>query len=270
MKQHRVISMLVAATLSTGMAAVQFPMATAQETTTQTMAEQYQPVYENAEERTDSYVIVDAPTGLPRDTKFKIYEPNFPYYAPTYFEHGPLITSVYTYGDLHVSQAGDDLHRYGENGFTTRPRILVTYPDGSTEIITATVKMTSTMSRLTTVEYADAWIAPNSTEIFSPTVNGNTPEKYAFVLSEELEDYRSQGWQFSVDPVTGNISVSAPSTEDHVLKLTVNAHFEDGSSKMIKATFRSGVEPQPEPDPDPEPQPDPAPKKGGSSFGSSS
>ena len=124
MKRNRAISMLVTTALSASVAAVHIPVAASQETTDQTMAEQYQPVYAYQEARTDSYLTLPVSPGLPSGTQFEVFQPNFPSWSPRSYKDGPLVSGVHNSyllaGTVQIDQPGDKLYRYG-NEATPRP-----------------------------------------------------------------------------------------------------------------------------------------------------
>ncbi|RNE48059.1 hypothetical protein C5L39_10505 [Corynebacterium alimapuense] len=263
--------MLVATAISTGVVIAQAPVVMAQETTTQTMAEQYQPVYEPVTERTDESFFIYPEAGLPRETVFELYKPNWPWNSanPLYREEGPLLAYSSVVG-LWVGQTASELKGYGNKGYTADFDILVSYPDASQEVVTATVTVISTMATLTTVKYADTWIDPSSTKVISPANSDNPPEQYSFLLSSQLDAYREQGWNFSINPATGEISVTAPDKAGLKITLPVSMSFADGSDTIVDVVINSGSEPEPIPEPEPDTESDSGSSLGGSSFGGSS
>lgn len=268
MKKSRALALLLAAGLSASTVS-QLPVAIAQEAPAQTMAEIYQPYYEDVDERTDSYVLINPEGMYPRGTKFSLRNPT---YGSDYFYHGPLGGTIWGHtGQIHLSQPGGELPNYGNGGYTTTIGVVVSYPDGSSEYISATAKMTSSYAALTNDPYSTTWIGSGDMKTIAPVFTGKPALSYSFVLSEELDSYREQGWEFFIDRSVGNITAVAPEGDGQII-LPVSMTFEDGSNTITHAILRSGYEPEPGPEPTPEPQPgpEPAPKRGGSSFGSSS
>lgn len=243
-KTTRALTLLTAVSLSFGSAITITPVATAVEAQEQTMADLYQPYYEFFESRTDDYATFDVSGDFPRETKFELKETHWP--GLTYDE-GPLSSYVWLYGRVQVLQSG--LSYYGEEGFTTKVPVTVTYPDGSIEYITATAKLVPTDAAQSSISYANTPIVPGQTELIAPYITSEKAVRYTLVQSEEIDQLQQLGWKIEPNATTGELAVTAPEAEGEWLTIPIQVFYADGSSKITSIGIQSRypvIEPEPE------------------------
>lgn len=265
MKPPRFLSLVLATVLSFGSVAIP-PLAIAQEETAGTMADLYQPYYEDAYAQTDDYIVMPKPNGLPSGTHYEIYNGNYPSWRLDKFKSGPLTAYAHPNGRVQVMQDEFELPEYGQDGYTIRAQVLVTYPDQSREVVTATATLVSSMASISEVNYPDSWIKPEETVSLKPSITGESPTGYNFVETEELEKLRAQGWDFKINSANGNIRATAPENHDQTVHADVSIFYKDKSNTIVSIALHPGSEPDPTPAPSPA---KPITNKGSSFFGSS-
>ncbi|MDO5374231.1 MAG: YPDG domain-containing protein [Corynebacterium glutamicum] len=273
-KTTRAVTLLTAVSLTFGSATTIAPtMAVAAEAQEQTMAEQYEPyaediLFNKADQNSErTYFSNDAT--LPEGTTFRLLNANV---ASDLRNHNGILFSLrYAsvlnrqtgrfefHHQLSAQQSGD---YYNDGGNSTTARILVQYPDGSQDIAEVRITIFPTLAQVKASTYSDTQLILGETKTISPSINSTRAEgtQYTLIQSANLTNLREQGWDFSIDNSTGQITATAPDDWAYA-ELEVLALYPDGTSQAVKAKFNAAPYEEPY---NPEPTPDDR------SFGSSS
>lgn len=301
MKKTKAAALLISLSLSAGLT-TQVPVAAAQETSAQTMADTYSPYIEPVNVVGDSAPLkLESAKPLPKGIKL-----TFPHHNGQ-----PNVDGSREFAEL--SDSNDyflfSAHHYEEpdiwvqkwngtaNDYTTQHFDLiinVNYPDGSVDEVETAVTMTPSMSMVhhDDLQYSTLWIVDGETTKNSPSI-ANVPA--GTIVQTFRDDTIADSLSININPETYEITITPRSefwdaihrTNQRALSLRIL--FEDGSEGSLDIPFDAvgpnpDLHPSPEPTPEPEPQPEPTvkpqpqpepkpvpkPKKNGSSFFGSS
>lgn len=275
-KTTRALTLLTAVSLTFGTATAISPISSAVEAQEQTMADMYDPYaadisfFKVDQDSERTYFYND--NSLPEGTTFHLLDANI---ADNLRSHNGILFSLRIsnswnqdtkrwedhYG-LSAQQSGDGVFKDGGNATTAR--VLVQYPDGSQDIAEVRITIFPTLAQVKASTYSDTQLILGETKTISPSINSTRAEgtQYTLIQSANLTNLREQGWDFSIDNSTGQITATAPDDWANA-ELEVLALYPDGSSQTVTAEFN--VAPYEEPY-NPEPEPTPSDR----SFGSSS
>ncbi|AKF27774.1 hypothetical protein YH66_09530 [[Brevibacterium] flavum] len=250
-KTTRALTLLAAVSLTFGSAMTIAPsMAIAVEA--QTMADQYEPYAQDLTfNRTDesyghTYFYND--DEMPEGTTFHLLDANIKdnlrdhngvLFSLHYSQSWNTNTSKWEYHHNLAAQQSNSVS-YKDGGNTTTARVLVQYPDGSQDIAEVQITIFPTLAQVKASTYSDTQLILGETKTISPTINSTRAKgtTYTFIQSENLTNLREQGWEFSIDNSTGQITTTAPDDWAYAA-LEVLALYPDGTSQAVTAKFNA-------------------------------
>lgn len=274
-KTTRALTLLTATALTFGSAMTIAPtVANAVEAQEQTMADMYDPYAADIsfsqvdQDYESTYFYND--TSLPEGTAFHLLDANISDNLRR--DNGVLFSLGISnswnrvtkrwedhYG-LLAQQSGNGV--FNDGGNATTARVLVQYPDGSQDTAEVRITIFPTLAQVKASTYNDTQLILGETKTILPTINSTRAEgtQYTLIQSANLTNLREQGWDFSIDNSTGQITATAPDDWAYA-ELEVLALYPDGTSQAVTAKFNAAPYEEPY---NPEPTPDDR------SFGSSS
>ncbi|WP_211438910.1 Rib/alpha-like domain-containing protein [Corynebacterium glutamicum] len=276
-RKTRALTLLTAAALALGNATAIAPTnATAVESQQQTMADIYQPYVLDWTGRSDrsasSLPTIRSNELLPSGTKFTLLDKTPGYNSR---HDGDM---WYTYSEIGLGSRYGAIFVYDKfsdsakaKTATSTARLLVQYPDASSEIITAKLTMIPTDSQAYFTSYDPA---PFEFEIASEAqfAPKDFPDGTSFgIIEDELfSKHTEEGWKFAIDRSTGLLTVAYPGTGT-VAQIRITVIYPDQTARTVTAEFLAQAEPVDEPviPPTDEWEDSPITNVGGSSFGSS-
>ena len=251
-KTTRALTLLTAVSLTFGSTAVIAPLATAVEAQEPTMADQYEPyakdlIFNQADESYGhTYFYND--DEMPEGTTFHLLDANITdnlrrhngvLFSLDYSQSWNPNTSKWEYHHNLAAQQSNS-GSYKDGGNTTTARVLVQYPDGSQDIAEVEITIFPTLAQVKASTYNDTQLILGETKTISPTINSTRAKgtTYTFIQSENLTNLREQGWEFSIDNSTGQITTTAPDDWAYAA-LEVLALYPDGTSQAVTAIFNA-------------------------------
>lgn len=275
-KTARALTLLTAMSLTFGSATTIGSMANAVEAQEQTMADQYQPYVLDWAGRSDrsasSLPTIRSNELLPSGTKFTLLDKTPGYNSRhdgdmwyTYSENGlgSRYGAIFVYDEFSGSKKAETA--------TSTARLLVQYPDASSEIITAKLTMIPTDSQayLTSYDPAPFKFEIASEAQFAPQdfPNGTS---FGIIEDELFSKHTEEGWEFAIDRSTGMLNVAYPGTGT-TAKIRITVMYPDQSVRTVTVQFltHAGSGDEPVIPPTDEWEDSPITNVGGSSFGSS-
>lgn len=272
-KTTRALTLLTATALTFGSAMTIAPtVANAVEAQEQTMADQYEPYFEdlifNEIEYPSKNVYLMSEAALPKETTYVL------------LDHGQIATDWGTANGLSwlfrkpspnwISNAYlyvgiNETSKQNPLGNTATPRILIQYPDGSSEIVTAKLTGIPTNANGYQINYGNR---PNGlsgqTNKFTPISEYDIPAGTKYSIVPDPEGNSNYGdWEYTIDGNTGVVSLTVP--EGHSgsgFNLMINILYPDGSTGYTTLNPSITI---PEP-----PYEEPVPLPSDRSYGSSS
>lgn len=271
MKKNRALGLVVAASLTIGAAVVPLPLASGVEIGAQTMADLYDPYFTDlAFKESESYsatMILSSHEPLPTGTTATLLTPNR---GENSGESGGVRYSVYSQSDGNpYIRATIGLHGgFDPEGNTSSPTVIISYPDGSTERVTANITIVPKQSRTHYISFGHQTVLAGTTATLKPNAHRGILEGTKFLLGESdaLEKHLEMGWRIAVDSGNGEITVSVPkdAATNNLFSIPVTVLFPDGSTEAT-SIGPSVVDRIPSPNDYVNPN-----RPQGSSFGSSS
>lgn len=282
MKKRRALALLMAAGMSLSTtSAIISPTAGAATTptgpvVTYTMAEQYQPYIPDWTGKSDysasSSPIIRSDKPLPLGTQFTLLDKRPGYdsrhdgdmwYAYNEFSVSAPYGRIFVYDKFSEDKKAETA--------TSTARLLVQYPDASSEIITAKLTLipTDNQAHLTSYEPAPFEFGVASEAQFAPQ---DFPDGTSFgIIEDDLYNrYTEEGWEFAIDRSTGMLTVAYPGVGT-TAQIRVTVAYPDRTTRTVPVKFVAQFKPSDEPINPPVNEWDdfPADNAGGSSFGSS-
>lgn len=120
------------------------------------------------------------------------------------------------------------------------------YPDGSSEIFPVTLNLIPEDTHVYDAVYKFKSIRTGSEDQITPFVSNQPdvpfPAGTSFTLTGyyEIDQLRSAGWKFELNPVTGALSVTVPeNAEERSVEVPISVIYPDGSRDNTIATMES-------------------------------
>jgi hypothetical protein len=223
----KMLSLLTAVTLSGGVAATTAVVAPSVIASEQTMAEQYEPYYEDVVGQGESlgfYARLKSDSPLPAGTRFLLEgkrEDGISYFLSTSND-----------GDIYFSRGGG----LPATGATVYPRVTVLYPDGSAEEIVASITLIPPHADSYSVGYGDVEVAPDSSEDFQLQRQVPTGTRISVLNLPNVTELTNTGWAFAFSE-DGNFSVSSPENAEGPFTLQLLVEYPDGTSETSSVTI---------------------------------
>ncbi|AIT62145.1 hypothetical protein CDOO_01010 [Corynebacterium doosanense CAU 212 = DSM 45436] len=208
------------------------------------MADQYAPHYVETTQRAETSFRVPLVSGepLPTGTNFTLLGTNAS--GGTKIEDG-LIVHMWRNSEIWVQRSN-----YGDvwttEGRTTSVEILVTYPDGSSEIVETEVTFIPEDNMIYSPTYPHIEVAAGESLDIDVESAQSLPEGVTFQLtnSTAIDNLIAAGWDISIQP-SGQLSIQAPDgAAASSFKILVVARYPDGTSDLIEIPV-TVTEPQP-------------------------
>ncbi|HJG43319.1 Rib/alpha-like domain-containing protein [Corynebacterium phoceense] len=244
MISKKMLSLLTAVAMGSGIvatAAVAAPSVVASE---QTMADQYEPRYVETTQRAETSfrVPLTSDEPLPQGTTFTLLGINVAGYMK--IEDG-LIVHLWGTSGLWVQISGS-VAGVTPEGRTTSAEILVTYPDGSSEIVETEVTFIPQDEMVYSPTYPPIEVVAGASQDVDVESDKPLPEGVRFQLtnSTAINNFIAEGWEIAVQP-SGMISIKAPAgAPENSFRILVVAMYADGTSDLVEIPV-TVTEPQP-------------------------
>lgn len=225
MISKKMMSLLTAVAVSGGAVAtaVVAPAVIASE---QTMAEQYEPYYEDTVGQGDSnsfYARLKSDLPLPAGTKTLLEggrENGISYFLSTSGD-----------GDIYFSNSWG----IPATGATIRPTVTVIYPDGSAEEISALITLIPPHYDSYSVDYGHVEISPAASATFQLQNEVPPNTEISLLNLPNVTELSNAGWTFSVTE-EGYFSVSSPENADGPVALQLFVEYPDGTFETSSVT----------------------------------
>lgn len=211
----------------------------------ETMADQYDPFYDDTTVRAVPWVELypQDKKGLPAGTTFSLFDSTS--FNPNVFSDGAVMVRLTpSDGELHVWFNSLDTPKVGIS--TTAFRVIVEYPDGSSETIPVTLNLIPEDTHAYDATYRFISIRTGSEDQLTPFVSNQPdvpfPAGTSFTLTGyyEIDQLRSAGWKFELNSVTGELSVTVPeNAEERTIEVPISVIYPDGSRDNTIATVES-------------------------------
>lgn len=232
MKSKKLLSALTAVALSGGAVTTTAIVSPSIVSAAETMADQYDPFYDDTTIRAVPRVLL-YPQGekrLPSGTTFSLFDSTS--YSPEVFSDGAVMVRLTPRsGQLHVWFNSLRTPKLGAT--TTTFRMVAEYPDGSSEIFPVRLNLIPEDTHVYDAVYKFKSIRTGSedqiTQFASNQPDVSFPAGTSFTLTGyyEIDQLRSAGWKFELNPVTGELSVTVP----------ISVIYPDGSRDNTIATM---------------------------------
>lgn len=243
---------------------------------TYTMAEQYQPYISEWTGRSDHEAWtsprIRSSKSLPYGTQFTLLDKRAGYdsrhdgdmwYVYHEGSYGAPYGTIFVYDKFSEDKKAETA--------TSTARILVQYPDASSEIITTKLTLipTDNQAHLTSYEPVPFESGVASEAQFAPQ---DFPDGTSFgIIEDDLYNrYTEEGWKFAIDRSTGMLTVAYPGVGT-AAQIRVTVAYPDRTTRTVPVKFVAQFKPSEEPINPPVNEWDdfPSDNAGGSSFGSS-
>lgn len=254
-KTTRALTLLTVAALSFGSATMGVPtIAGAVEAQEQTMADTYSPYFEDVEfsvkDRISKNVYLQSDQPLPAGTTLDLLGDSF---IENFVSSGGVSWSLSRYSsyiELHV-QAHDG-YDWDPDGESRIARIVVTYPDGTSEIITNRLTVHPTHLMAYPIDYGYPEATTGQVNRISPQATKGFPDgtRFSIVGGQDLSTLTELGWNFDLDPDSGVITldIQPSSSGGNPFRVMISIQYPDGSNTT--SVFNPMVSfPEPEPTP---------------------
>lgn len=250
-KTTRALALLTAVSLTFGSTTTIAPTTASAVTASQTMADLYEPYAEditfNKADQDSEYTYFYNDDEVPEGTTFHLLDANLKdnlrshngvLFSLRYAKNWNPNTQRWEYHNYLAAQ--QSASTYKDSGNTTTARVLVQYPDGSQDIAEVQITIFPTLAQVKASTYNDTQLILGETKTISPTINSTRAKgtTYTFIQSENLTNLREQGWEFSIDNSTGQITTTAPDDWAYAA-LEVLALYPDGTSQAVTAIFNA-------------------------------
>ncbi|MGV0388799.1 Rib/alpha-like domain-containing protein [Corynebacterium sanguinis] len=230
MISKKMLSLLTAVVVSGGAAttAVIAPAVIASE---QTMAERYQPGYDQETYRAvpSHFFPVRSDGALPSGTKFSLVDSG----SLDFISHGAVMVAMRSSdGELHVWF--NSLHTPNPGVSTVPVRVAAYYPDGSSEIFVSNVSVTPEDTHVYDIHYPSLEVRAGTVASANPSTNHRgypvpTGTRFAMTGYQEVHDRRAEGWVIEVDSASGELTVAAPEGVEGSVEIPLSVTYPDGS-----------------------------------------
>jgi hypothetical protein len=232
----KMLSLLTAATLSGGVAATTAVVAPSVIASEQTMAEQYEPYYEPITNQGGETEYARLHSDLPLPSQTQVFFTDYP--SGTGREKGITFTLIdwSTLGAIYFRDLGLG-GSIPPGGATVEPRVTIIYPDGSAEIISASLTLIPLHKVSYDVRYGSPEISPGSSETFPVLSEIPSGSKISIVSLPEVAELRSAGWNFGVLD-NGDLKVTAPENAQGMVTLQFLVVYPDGTQELSSTTVQ--------------------------------